>query len=79
MKAKKRARHVLHPLALGLHTRSIANVVSKLFQRILSKKLFAQKSKIGFRNAIAASRARKLRNVRDRPLDNWASRDRFGV
>ena len=42
-KAKKRARHVLHPLILGLHTRSIANVVSKLFQRISYKKLFCTK------------------------------------
>ena len=54
-----------------LPTRSIANVVSKFFQRISSKSFLHENRKIGFRNAIAASRARKLRNVRDTFSTPW--------
>ena len=59
-------------ILMVLPTRSIANVVSNLFHRIASRRLFAQQiGKIGSRNAIAASRARKLRNVRDTFSTPW--------
>ena len=48
-----------------LRTRSIANVVSTLFNSILSTQIPNEKEQRLRRNGISTSRARKLRNVRD--------------